>query len=76
MSAQTSLTQVSSKDSLRSFTLIVFLQVQQGLEEAVSKSRKQIKERKNRSKKVRGTKKAGGIFCPYLPLSLPFPALK
>ena len=68
--AQTSLTKVSSKDSLRSFTLIVFLQVQQGLEEAVSKSRKQIKERKNRSKKVRGTKKAGGLFCPYLPLSL------
>ena len=34
--------------------------VQQGLQEAVSKSRKQIKERKNRTKKLRGTKKAGG----------------
>lgn len=42
--------------------------VQQGLQEAVSKSRKQIKERKNRSKKLRGTKKSSGIV---LILSIP-----
>jgi small subunit ribosomal protein S24e len=33
--------------------------VRQGLAEAVSKSRKQQKERKNRTKKLRGMKKAG-----------------
>merc|ERR1712130_631603 len=31
--------------------------IRQGLQEAVSKSRKQIKERKNRTKKLRGVKK-------------------
>ena len=41
--------------------------VQQGLQEAVSKSRKQIKERKNRTKKLRGTKKASGaLYQPPL----------
>lgn len=34
----------------------LFLQV--GVEKKVQKSRKQIKEKKNRSKKVRGVKKA------------------
>ena len=34
--------------------------LQNGLEEAKAKSRKQIKERKNRSKKVRGVKKNTG----------------
>lgn len=34
--------------------------LQNGLAEAVQKSRKQIKERKNRNKPLRGVKKAGG----------------
>ncbi|KAL4450142.1 hypothetical protein ABPG77_010811 [Micractinium sp. CCAP 211/92] len=34
--------------------------VRNGLAEAVQKSRKQIKERKNRNKPLRGVKKAGG----------------
>ena len=34
--------------------------LQNGLAEAVQKSRKQIKERKNRSKPLRGVKKSGG----------------
>ena len=38
--------------------------VQNGLAEApVNKSRKQIKERKNRTKKIRGVKKNAGMRC-------------
>ena len=36
------------------------LLLQNGLMEATSKSRKQIKERKNRTKKIRGVKKNAG----------------
>jgi len=35
--------------------------IRQGLQEAVSKSRKQIKERKNRTKKLRGIKKTQAV---------------
>ena len=35
--------------------------LQNGLAERVEKSRKQIKERKNRSKKIRGVKKNAGV---------------
>ena len=35
--------------------------LQNGLAEATSKSRKQIKERKNRTKKIRGVKKNAGV---------------
>lgn len=45
--------------------------LQNGLAEApVNKSRKQIKERKNRTKKIRGVKKNAGM-CP-LPAALAF----
>lgn len=44
--------------------------VQNGLAEAVQKSRKQIKERKNRSKPLRGVKKAGGERASGLGLLL------
>ena len=45
--------------------LVLFLRsclllLQNGLAERVQKSRKQIKERKNRTKKIRGTKKNAG----------------
>ena len=38
------------------------LLLQNGLAEATSKSRKQIKERKNRTKKIRGVKKNAGAL--------------
>ena len=38
------------------------LLLQNGLAERVQKSRKQIKERKNRTKKIRGTKKNAGAW--------------
>ena len=40
--------------------------LQNGLAEAVSKSRKQMKERKNRSLKVRGVKKIAGATIATL----------
>lgn len=40
--------------------------LQNGLAERVERSRKQIKERKNRSKKIRGVKKNAGQYCHVL----------
>ena len=40
--------------------------LQNGLAERVQKSRKQIKERKNRTKKIRGTKKNAGAWSSRL----------
>lgn len=37
--------------------------LQNGLADKIDKSRKQIKERKNRSKKIRGVKKNAGQSC-------------
>ena len=41
---------------------LLLLLLQNGLAERVQKSRKQIKERKNRTKKIRGTKKNAGAW--------------
>ena len=48
-------------------TLAAWL-LQNGLAEKLEKSRKQIKERKNRSKKIRGVKKNAGQFTCSLVL--------
>ena len=40
--------------------------LQNGLADKIEKSRKQIKERKNRSKKIRGVKKNAGQSDGYL----------
>ncbi len=50
---------------LASFVVVVWMEdglllLQNGLADKIEKSRKQIKERKNRSKKIRGVKKNAG----------------
>jgi hypothetical protein len=52
------------------FCLIYVLYWQNGLATKIEKSRKQLKERKNRAKKVRGVKKVSSWFYLWLPLDV------